>query len=119
MGKVVAISGGDLSSTQNLNKYIVTLSEKEKPKFLFIPTASGDFEGYIEKIHKYFEPLGCEVNELCLVRKTYSQKVIEEMIKDSDIIYVGGGDTVRMMEKWKEYDVDKYLIGAYYNGLIN
>ena len=40
------------------------------------------------------------------------------MILDADIIYVGGGDTVRMMEKWKEYNVNSYLKEAYEKGVV-
>lgn len=118
MGKVVAISGGDLDSTKDLNEYIVSLSNKANPKLLFIPTASQDAEGYIEKIHEHFREIGCIVEALCLIAHTYSKKIIQSMIKDADIIYVGGGDTVRMMEIWKEYDVDKYLIEAYQEGKV-
>ncbi len=43
---------------------------------------------------------------------------IQEKILNSDIIYVGGGDTVRMMEKWKGHKVDIYLKEAYNKGII-
>ena len=118
MGKVVAISGGDLTSTKVLNEYIVSLSNKENPKLLFIPTASEDAEGYIERIYEYFGEIGCIVSSLCLITHTYNKNSIKSMIKDADIIYVGGGNTVSMMEKWKEHDVDKYLLEAYQEGKI-
>lgn len=40
MGKIVAIGGGELSKgeTYILDKYIVELACKSKPKLLFIPT---------------------------------------------------------------------------------
>lgn len=37
---------------------------------------------------------------------------------DSDIIYVGGGNTENMMEKWREYQVDEYLKMAYEKGVV-
>ncbi len=40
------------------------------------------------------------------------------MILGADIIYVGGGDTVRMMEKWKECHLYAYLKEAYEQGTV-
>ena len=118
MGKVVAISGGDLDSTKYINEFIVALSNSSNPKLLFIPTASEDAQGYIDRIHEHFGQLGCIVSELCLITHTYGKESIKSLIKEADIIYVGGGDTVSMIKKWKEYDVDKYLIEAYEVGKV-
>lgn len=43
---------------------------------------------------------------------------IRDMIINSDIIYVGGGDTVRMMEKWRENKLDVYLREAYERDIV-
>ena len=40
MGRVVAISGGNLQTTEKLNMYALKLSGKETPNVLFIGTAS-------------------------------------------------------------------------------
>ena len=42
MGRIVAIPGGDLKTTHKINQYIVALTKKENPNFLFIGTASCD-----------------------------------------------------------------------------
>lgn len=120
MGKIVAIGGGDLQidETKEIDKYIVSLADKDTPKLLFIPTASSDAVGYIETVRDKFNKLGCIVDELCLITNSYSDEQIQEKIFNSDIIYVGGGDTVMMMEKWKEYKVDGYLKKAYVEGIV-
>ena len=48
--KIVAIGGGELKmlETADIDKRIVELTDKARPKALFIPTASGDAEGYAE-----------------------------------------------------------------------
>ena len=43
---------------------------------------------------------------------------IEEQIFNTDIIYVGGGNTRFMLEKWRELGVDKLLIEAYNKGIV-
>ena len=50
--RIVGISGGDLQSTDSLNRYALQLTEIDCPNVLFVPTASDDEEGYIEKIEK-------------------------------------------------------------------
>lgn len=120
MGKIVAIGGGELSKgeTYVLDQYIVELSGKNNPKLLFIPTASDDASGYITRIKDYFERFGCSVEALCLISHKYTDEVIKSMILNADIIYVGGGDTVRMIEKWKEFNVHSYLKEAYEQGVV-
>ena len=120
MGKIVAIGGGELrmGETYILDKYIVELTGQSKPKLLFIPTASKDNEGYIERICEYFGNLGCNVESLCLITKKYTDEEIRNSILNADIIYVGGGDTLRMIEKWKVYKVDLYLKEAYEKGIV-
>ncbi|MBS3071645.1 Type 1 glutamine amidotransferase-like domain-containing protein [Candidatus Pacearchaeota archaeon] len=48
MGKLIAIGGGEIKDldTFSIDKEIVKLTGKKHPKALFIPTASGDSEGY-------------------------------------------------------------------------
>lgn len=120
MGIIVAIGGGEMrrGETELIDKYIVSLSREDNPKLLFIPTASNDAEGYIELIKEKYGELGCNVDTLCLHTNTYTPQQIQEKILNSDIIYVGGGDTVRMMEKWKEHKIDIYLKEAYNKGII-
>ena len=36
----------------------------------------------------------------------------------ADCIYIGGGDTVFMLEKWKETGMDKLIVDAYNQGKI-
>lgn len=113
MGRIVAIAGGDLKTTHKINQYIVALTKKENPNFLFIGTASCDAEEYISNIYDEFEPLGCSVKELNIATKRYSENEIDYLLNHADIIYVGGGDTAFMMETWKKYRLDRKLKNLY------
>ncbi|MCL1996466.1 MAG: peptidase E [Defluviitaleaceae bacterium] len=118
---IVAIGGGELrcNETFAIDEYIVKSTKKSTPKVLFIPTASGDSEGYIETVkHIYGDELGCLVTSLKIITETPSDAEICEMILSADIIYVGGGNTDKMMEAWKSRGVDDYLRKAYNNGII-
>lgn len=58
------------------------------------------------------------MESLCLITKQYTDEEIKNSILNADIIYVGGGDTLRMIKKWKAYKVDLYLKEAYEKGIV-
>jgi len=121
MGKIVAIGGGEIgkSETIKIDKEIIRLTGKKNPKLLFIPTASFDSESYCEIVKSHFgKKLGCKIDILYLIKRKPAKKEIEEKILNSEIIYVGGGDTGKMMKVWKGLGVDKTLKRAYEKGIV-
>ena len=107
--KMVLVGGGEIGrpgtsiETFSIDKEIVALSRKKNPKLLFIPTASGDAPGYVTVIERYFgEKLGCVVDTLLLYGKKINRSEIEKKILSADIVYVGGGNTLRMLRMWKK-----------------
>lgn len=119
MNVIIPIGGGDIHSqtTLKIDKYIISLTNKEKPKVLFIPTASGDMQSYIDTFSRYYESLGCEVSSL-LLSQTDNEFLIRSKIFTSDIIYIGGGNTARMMRIFKRNKVNEFLKLAYEKGII-
>ena len=117
---IIAIGGGEVSQneTYEIDKFIVKSSKKEKPNFLFIPTASKDAKPYIETINNLYESLGCETDTLYLANVEVNRQEVSQKIENADIIYVGGGSTEYMMKTWKEYSVDKALMRAYKSGKV-
>jgi len=121
MRKIYAIGGGEISKLETLeiDREIVKATGKEKPAALFIPTASGDAQGYIASFHRvYGEILGCKTDMLLLVNHETAYAEAKEKILGSDIVYVGGGNTRKMMKIWTECQVDKLLMEAYEKGII-
>lgn len=121
MSTIVAIGGGKLKYLETLpiDREIVKLSKKKHPKVLFIPTASNDALGYWSNFNDiYRKKLGCTADVLFLIREKLSKKQIEEKILSADIIYVGGGNTLRMLRIWKNLGVDEILLKAYKKGII-
>ena len=120
MGKIVAIGGGEiaLGETQVIDRYIVSLAECENPNLLFIPTASSDAPGYIKTVEEKFTAWGCNVDSLCLISQDYETAEIRDKILSADIIYVGGGDTDMMMERWRDLGVDSLLREAYAQDVV-
>ena len=70
MGKLVAIGGGEMAERETLaiDKEIVSLTGKDRPSALFIPTASGDSPEYWQSFqYVYGQELGCETDVLYLL----------------------------------------------------
>lgn len=121
MGKIVAIGGGDLRTLQTLDidREVVELCGKERPKALFIPTASSDSVEYWEAFDRmYGGQLGCDTDVLYMLGKRPPQARLHEAVQGSDIIYVGGGNTLKMMRRWHLLGVDKLLEEAYAGGKV-
>lgn len=119
--KIVAIGGGEIKDSETLaiDKEIIRLTQKKRPKLLFIPTASSDSEDYYKDVENYFgKKLGCKTDVLYLLKETPSPKEIRNKILDSDIIYVGGGNTLKMMKLWRRLGVDKVLKIAWEKGIV-
>lgn len=119
--KIVAIGGGEIknASTLAIDKEIIRLAQKRRPNFLFIPTASSDNENYCKDMEKYYgKKLGCKTDRLLLIRQRPSLKEIKEKILGANIIYVGGGNTLKMMNLWRRLGVNKYLRSAWQGGTV-
>ena len=118
---IIAVGGGEirLNETFAIDEYIVKSTGKKNPKALFIPTASGEPDGYTEAFNRvYGSELGCIVNTLKILTETPTDHEIQDMIFSADIIYVGGGNTAKMMDAWKNRGIDNYLWQAYDKGVI-
>jgi dipeptidase E len=123
--KIVAIGGGEIGrpgyqiETEEIDREIINLTGKEHPKALLLPTASGDSPLYWETFQKYYgQKLGCKTDVLYLAKGNSSPREIREKILGSDIVYVGGGNTLKMLKIWRKLGVDKILEEAGKKGVI-
>ena len=121
MGSIVAIGGGDVSTlaTQLIDAEIIALSGSPRPNALFIPTASSDSVENWEGFDKaYRGSYGCDTDVLYLLGNAPSPESISDKIDWADIIYVGGGNTLKMMRRWRLLGVDVMLLTAYARGAV-
>ena len=123
--KIVAIGGGKVGRsspavrTTAIDREIVKLSGRKSPRLLFLPTASDDNDQYCEAIHRQFgKRLGCRV-DILLMRHTHPDRAsIRDRLSRADIIYVGEGNTLRMMKTWRRYGVDAEIFAAMKRGAV-
>lgn len=122
---IVAIGGGELRNKETLeiDRKIAELAKiragEKRAVALFIGTASHDYMPYYNTFHKtYTGELGLKTDCLLTVHVQYDDEKIKGKFAKADMIYVGGGDTVFMLEKWKQTGVDKLILEAYDRGVI-
>lgn len=125
MLRIVAIGGGEIGppgcavETTELDAEVVRLAEKRSPRLVFLPTATRDDCGYVAKFNEHYgRRLGCRVEPLALFDRTRTTAEIERTIVAADIVYVGGGNTLRMMKLWRRRGVDRLLMSAAMNGTV-
>src|SRR5690606_11574976 len=93
-----------------IDQSIIALLGKKKPKVLFISTASSDSETYLRMFRNvYEEKLNCEVDVLKIAHGKPMKKEMEKKISWANILYVGGGNTLKMMKRWRFLEIDQLL----------
>lgn len=112
MEKLIAIGGGYNGGDfdKQLEEKIRTFIPKEKPKVIFIPYASTDFEDNYYQFMNIYESLRCEVELL--------QPGKENLLLEADLIYFGRGWTIQLLEKLNETKAITFLLQAIDNGTI-
>ena len=122
---IVAIGGGEIKNktTLKIDEYVANLAKlhagEKRANALFIGTASHDSMPYFNSFRKTYTSVFDVKAEVALI--VYGEMDIERIkgkIENADMIYVGGGDTVYMLDKWKETGLDILLIDAYNKGKI-
>lgn len=122
---LICIGGGELKdrTTLKIDEYIAEKAKaragERRANALFLPTASHDFMPYYNTFHKVYTGLFDIKTDvaLCAYREADMARMREKFEK-ADMIYAGGGDTVFMMNRWKETGILPLIEDAYKRGVI-
>jgi dipeptidase E len=119
---IVAMGGGGFSMEPDnplLDDFLLELARaaggRRRPRVCFVPTASGDSEGYIAGFYTAFARRS-EASHLPLFARTASD--LEAVLLDQDAVYVGGGNTANMLAIWRAHGVDHALRRAWESGVV-
>lgn len=118
-GYFYAIGGANYEKKESLkiDLDIISQSKKKNPNVLLIAAAINDDINKVNTFKSYYESLGCNVKLLPSI-KSLSENEIITLFDSSDIIYLSGGITTRLLEYAKSINLQKLLINAYKNGKI-
>ena len=123
--RLICIGGGELKSKETLkiDGYIADLAKQragERRAYgLFIPTASHDSMPYFNSFRKtYTSVYDIKADVALTVYGEMSMEKIREKFDKADFLYIGGGDTVFMLEHWKKTGLLTLLREAYERGVL-
>lgn len=121
----VAIGGGELRSktTLEIDRVLAGIAKERaggrRANALFFPTASHDSLPYFNTFRKtYTSEFWLKADVALLTKKNIPLEKIEEKIAAADLIYLGGGDTLHLIETLKKTGVDKMILEAYKRGVV-
>lgn len=125
------------SGSRDLLEHALDMTGSEKtPNVLHIPTAEATLEmhnDYTWRIGSAFESLGAihtvlhdfildeeatGANKPPVLSRLPSADKLEERIRSSDLIFVAGGNTRKMLEVWRSAGIDQYLEQAIRAGIV-
>jgi peptidase E len=117
--QIIAMGGGGFSMEPEnlaLDRYVLAQARAANPIVCFIPTASGDSDLYVRKFYDSFSMLGCRPR--CLSLYKLPTRDLQSYLCESDVVYVGGGNTRLMLLIWSELGLPDLLRQAVREGTI-
>ncbi|HEY2181807.1 MAG TPA: peptidase E [Solirubrobacteraceae bacterium] len=122
--QIVALGGGGFSMERDsslLDDYVLSLTDAERPRVCFLPTASGDADHYIVRFYRRFAA-SCDASHVSLFRRDQGAGGVEEDLAGhllaQDLVYVGGGNVVSMLGAWRAHGLDDVLRRAWRKGIV-
>ncbi|SEG89582.1 Peptidase E [Actinacidiphila yanglinensis] len=102
-----------------LDRWLLGRARVPRPRVCFVPTASGDAEGYVERFRAAFGARrDCEAAVLPLFRRELDDAALREFVLAQDVVYVGGGNTANLLAVWRVHGLDRLLRAAYDRGTL-
>mgnify|MGYP003289466449 CR=1 FL=1 len=125
MKRIYAIGGGEIKNkeTLELDRFLAEKAKEhagdKRAYALFIPTASHDFMPYYNSFHKmYTGEFDVKTDVAMTVFHEYDLEKIKNKFMKADLVYVGGGNTLFMIESWKQTGILDLITDAYNRGVI-
>ncbi len=115
---ILAFGGGEGVQLGPIRRELLGLVDRPKPRIVYLPTAGRDNPESIATFYKTFTRLGTEVEVLRTIGVVPSPAEIRKRIGWADIVFVGGGNTLMMMRRWKFLGVNRELLRAARRGTV-
>jgi peptidase E len=104
-----------------IDDYVLSLTDSERPRVCFLPTASGDADHYVVRFYRRFAA-SCDASHVSLFRRDQGTGGVEDDLAShllgQDLIYVGGGNVVSMLGAWRAHGLDEVLKKAWRKGIV-
>ncbi len=125
--RILAIGGGEGKGRESepeklaIDGYIASEAKKaagtRRACGLFLPTASHDCMPYYNTFHKVYTGIfGLKTDVALTVNREIDLEKMRRKFEAADFVYVGGGNTVFMIEHWKKTGLLSLIKEAYERG---
>ncbi len=125
MKRILALGGGGFlleNRHSPIDRYIVSLTAKVRPRICFVSTPSGDLPESIDRFYEAYGALDCEPFHLAFFRNPTPGAIALTGIADTllgmDAIFVGGGNTKSALGVWREWGMQDIFHRALAAGVL-
>jgi peptidase E len=114
---IVGLGGGGDTSEQTgrLYDYVLGIVGEDRPRLLYVPTASADSD---EGIVGFYERLAGRGELAHLKTFPWPPENLRDVILSQDAICVSGGNTANMLAVWGVHGIDALLREAWEEGIV-
>ena len=115
----MGLGGGGFSRfgrSSRLDDYVLSLAQKDHPRVLFLGTAGGDADSHIVLFYEAFSGRARPAH--LKLFGSPSRMEWRPLIREQDVIYVGGGNVVSLLGVWRAHGLDEALRAAWERGAI-
>jgi peptidase E len=120
---IVASSGGFIQTDRwgvvkpgQIFNRALELTNKTRPRVLFVLTASGDNPGYLATSYQAVSGLSVDVEHLALF--TQPNVPVDEAFGRADLVWVGGGSVANLLALWELHGVGVAAKDAWERGVV-
>ena len=121
--RILATSGG-FTATGHDNARVpaglfleaVRLTGKERPRVLFVMTASGDSDLYLALSYQAVSGISVDADHLSLFGMP--NQPVDEALGKADLVWVGGGSVANLLALWQVHGVDVAMRDAWERGVV-
>jgi dipeptidase E len=110
---IVPIGGGRFC--EGLARFLAQLTGKERPRLLYVGTAAAEDAGEALRMYDQFAGLA-DVSRLEFF--PWPPDDLRSVVLESDLVFVGGGNTANMLAIWRVHGVDFLLREAWERGIV-
>lgn len=122
---LVCIGGGEIrqKDTLKIDEQIALMAKahagEKRAVSVFVGTASHDSLPYFNSFRKtYTSHFDIKADLALLTKKDIPMEKIQGKLDNADLIYIGGGNTLFMLETWRKTGFLDMLLDAYNRGVI-
>lgn len=115
--KIIAIGGGGFTTATNpdLDEFVLSHVDRPSKRVGYVGTASDDDPLRLERFHRTIVP---RVSTASVLPSICDGREAAAWVARQDMIYVGGGDTAKMLDRWRWTGFDRLLRDAGRDGVV-